>query len=120
MIRQPRAGGSRLAHLKPGDFVLVWDGVKGRDIWQRIAEIEESSARLKLRVEGTDFFFDEALVVNFLSAEPTSQPFAGDLCAIEYTNEFPLAGHALAAVRTPRGLVLAFVHRLPHGRAVFT
>jgi hypothetical protein len=51
--------------LRTGDRVLVWDGRKERNIWQRIAQIEVSGGRLKLRVEGTPFFFDEALVISY-------------------------------------------------------
>jgi hypothetical protein len=45
--------------------VLVWDGVQERNIWQRIAQIEARGGRLMLRVEGTPFFFDEALVISY-------------------------------------------------------
>lgn len=58
---------SRLVHLQTGDFVLVWDGAKERNIWQRVAELKEVRGRLKIRVERTDFFFDESLVVSFVS-----------------------------------------------------
>lgn len=59
---------SRLAALRPGDSVLVRDGVKETNIWQRVAELKEGNGgRLKLRVEGTSFFFDEALVISYAS-----------------------------------------------------
>ena len=62
----PRAG-SRLAHLRAGDSVLVWDSERGRDRWQRVAETRiADSGRLKLKVRGTQFFFDEALVVSYM------------------------------------------------------
>jgi hypothetical protein len=38
---------------------------KERNIWQRIAQIEARGGRLMLRVEGTPFFFDEALVISY-------------------------------------------------------
>ncbi len=56
---------SRLAALRPGDFVLVWDGVKGRNLWQQVADIRITNGRQKINVRGTDFYFDEALVVSF-------------------------------------------------------
>jgi hypothetical protein len=55
---------SRVAHLRPGDSVWVFDGMKDRNIWLRIAEITCVEGRMRIRVEGTDFFFDEALVIS--------------------------------------------------------
>ena len=55
---------SRVAHLRPGDFVWVFDGVKDRNIWLQIAEAVCVEGRMRFRVEGTDFFFDEGLIIS--------------------------------------------------------
>ncbi len=55
---------SRVAHLRSGDFVWVFDGVKDRNIWLQIAETACVEGRMRFRVEGTDFFFDEGLIIS--------------------------------------------------------
>jgi hypothetical protein len=55
---------SRVAHLRTGDFVWVFDGVKDRNIWLQIAEAVCVEGRMRFRVEGTDFFFDEGLIIS--------------------------------------------------------
>ncbi len=55
---------SRLSHLRAGDSVWVYDGVKDRNIWLEIAEAVCVGGRMRFRVEGTDFFFDEALIIS--------------------------------------------------------
>jgi hypothetical protein len=68
---------SRLARLRTGDFVLVWDGVKERNIWQRVAETRTAgSGRLKIRVEGAGFFFDEGIVISYVGLAGSPAPLA--------------------------------------------
>lgn len=66
-IAFPAPVGSPMARLRAGDSVLVWDGVKGQNIWQEIADIKEVEGRWKIRVAQTDFYFDESLVVSSAS-----------------------------------------------------
>ncbi len=63
-----------LQALRAGDDVLVYDGVKERNIWQRVEKVREVAGRLKIRVEGTDFFFDSALVISVGHNPPTNTP----------------------------------------------
>lgn len=56
---------SRLLTLRVNDHVYVYDGKKQSNVWQEIAAIKEVDGRLKIRVKGTGFFFDEALVISF-------------------------------------------------------
>ena len=68
---------SRLAKLRAGDFVLVWDGVKECNIWQRVAETRTAgSGRLKIRVEGAGFFFDEGIVISYVGLAGSPAPLA--------------------------------------------
>jgi hypothetical protein len=63
--------------------VLVYDGIKERSIWQRVEEVNETDDRLKIRVEGTDFFFDSALVISVCHRAPTDAPIAAPHLKIE-------------------------------------
>ncbi len=62
-ITTPITAASRLSHLRPGDWVWVWDGVAERNLWMQVAEAVCVEGRMRFRVEGTDFFFDEALII---------------------------------------------------------
>jgi hypothetical protein len=48
--------------IEAGEFVYVYDGHKDDYIWQLVSEVRVEYGRQKIRVEGTVFFFDEALV----------------------------------------------------------
>jgi hypothetical protein len=48
--------------IEPGEFVYVYDDSKGRYIWQLVNEVKTVNGRQKIRVDRTDFFFDEGLV----------------------------------------------------------
>jgi hypothetical protein len=63
----------RIFNFQTRDFVFVYDGVKDKEIWQQVAELKEVGGRLKIRVKGTDFFFDESLVVRYLCDCPESE-----------------------------------------------
>ena len=110
-----------LRNLLAGDSVFVWDGIKETNIWQTVADIKEVDGRMRIRVEGTNFYFDESLVIDHAvcrdrEGEDSPLTFCGYHCHIEFTTEFPLAGSPLCAVRTKeRGLTLAFVTRIPVG-----
>lgn len=70
-----------LRNLRAGDRVLVWCGVSERNVSTEIADIKEVSGRIKIRAAGTNFFFDEALVISFTICrdvegdEPSRSPF---------------------------------------------
>ncbi len=64
-IKEEHRTRSRLAPLRVGDQVNLYDGVKDKNIWQQVAELKEADGRLKIRVNGTSFFFDESLVMGF-------------------------------------------------------
>lgn len=57
--------------ILPGDFVYVWDGAKNDYLWQLVKDVKVDGARRKINVDGTSFFFDEALVaaVAYLTGE---------------------------------------------------
>jgi hypothetical protein len=67
---------SPFATLRAGDCVLVYDGAKEKNLWCEIADIKEVNGRWKIRVTGTDFYFDEALVINFIKGRETNNPAA--------------------------------------------
>jgi len=58
---------SRVSHVRAGDFVWVYDGIKDRNVWLQIAEAVCVEERMRFRVEGTDFFFDEGLIISYAS-----------------------------------------------------
>jgi len=64
-IRQNCPTASRLAGLRAGDHVYVWDGARARNVWCKVADTKEVDGRLKIRITGTSFFFDEAIVISF-------------------------------------------------------
>jgi hypothetical protein len=64
------------AQLHAGDSVLVWDGKEGENVWLEIADILERDGRWKIRAVGLNFYFDEALVVNYTKGRDTDNPAA--------------------------------------------
>jgi hypothetical protein len=65
---KPEIARSRVAHLRPGDSVWVFDGMKDHNIWLQIAETVCVEGRMRFRVEGTDFFFEEGLIISYACA----------------------------------------------------
>ena len=54
-----------LRNLRAGDRVFVFDGVQERNVWADVADVKEANGRIKIRVEGVGFYFDQALVISF-------------------------------------------------------
>ena len=48
--------------IEPDEFVYVYDDSRGRYIWQLVADVRRENGRQKIRVDHTDFFFDEGLI----------------------------------------------------------
>ncbi len=75
-LQQPTPEPARLAALRVGDQVCIWD--KGQSVWRTVAALKTTNGRLKIRVTDADFYFDEALVtgyaVNLLGADGQPAP----------------------------------------------
>jgi hypothetical protein len=98
-----------LRNLLAGDSVFVWDGLKGVNLWQTVADIKEVDGRMKIRVEGTTFYFDQALVIDHAvcrdrEGEDSAPRFYGYHCHIELQASFRLPGRPCAPSARKSGI----------------
>jgi len=55
---------NRTDELRGGDEVLIWDARTGSYEWHTVADAVERADRMKIRLLGTTFYFDEGCIVD--------------------------------------------------------